>query len=178
MSSPAVTSKIYTPRAPAPLTRIYAKICNAAIKLTRNRHSAVIPEIERQNDELRDHFKHSEDLANEVHRMFPVLLIWSGTCGWRAMGTDRDSGAHRETTNFAIFLVGNEVVAKVQEVSALIVGIGAIGCEYARYAAPFGFRRTVLIDNDRVEPSNLTRQALFRDGHRGQLRQTSVWTRC
>lgn len=63
--------------------------------------------------------------------------------------------------------VGNEIQEKMRKVNALIVGVGAIGCEYARYAALFGFDRITLIDNDTVELSNLTRQFLFRDKHQG-----------
>ena len=66
-----------------------------------------------------------------------------------------------------IATVGNEIQSKIQNIRALIVGVGAIGCEYARYAALFGFNKIVLIDNDTVELSNLTRQFLFREEHKG-----------
>ncbi|OHT15886.1 hypothetical protein TRFO_13733 [Tritrichomonas foetus] len=68
--------------------------------------------------------------------------------------------------------VGNAVQEKMRDLSALIVGVGAIGCEYARYAALFGFKRLSLIDNDTVELSNLTRQFLFRDKHQGMPKAT------
>jgi ubiquitin-activating enzyme E1 len=64
-------------------------------------------------------------------------------------------------------ILGNEVSARLREVSALVLGVGAIGCEFARYAALFGFGKIALVDHDRIEPSNLTRQFLFRDKHRG-----------
>jgi ubiquitin-activating enzyme E1 len=66
-----------------------------------------------------------------------------------------------------IALVGPEVASRIRNSSALIVGIGAIGCEYARHAALFGISRIAMADDDSIEPSNLTRQFLFRDKHRG-----------
>lgn len=63
---------------------------------------------------------------------------------------------------------GNQIQQKIRTLSVLIAGIGAIGCEYARYAALFGFNRIALIDNDTIELSNLTRQFLFRTEDRGR----------
>lgn len=68
--------------------------------------------------------------------------------------------------------VGNKIQERMRKINALIVGVGAIGCEYARYAALFGFNRITLIDNDTVELSNLTRQFLFRDKHQGMPKAT------
>ena len=63
-------------------------------------------------------------------------------------------------------VIGNELSEKLRRCSALVVGVGAIGCEFARYVALFGFEKIMMVDNDTVEPSNLTRQFLFRDKHR------------
>jgi ubiquitin-activating enzyme E1 len=85
------------------------------------------------------------------------VLRWSNP---PAAGKDRYSGITA--------IIGNDAMAAIRQKTALIVGVGAIGCEYARHAALFGFRKIILIDDDTVEPSNLTRQFLFRDANRGQ----------
>jgi ubiquitin-activating enzyme E1 len=69
-----------------------------------------------------------------------------------------------------VAVVGEAAAQRIRAASALIVGVGAIGCEYARHAALLGISRIVLVDDDRIEPSNLTRQFLFRDKHRGMAK--------
>ncbi len=51
----------------------------------------------------------------------------------------------------------------VMESSVMIVGVGAIGCEVAKNLALMGVGRLILVDNDVVELSNLSRQMLFTD---------------
>jgi len=45
--------------------------------------------------------------------------------------------------------------------TALVVGVGALGNEVAKYLALLGARKIWLLDRDRVEASNLTRSVLF-----------------
>ena len=52
---------------------------------------------------------------------------------------------------------------KLTESTVMIVGVGAIGCEVAKNLALMGVGRLVLVDNDVVEVSNLSRQMLFID---------------
>ncbi len=47
--------------------------------------------------------------------------------------------------------------------TALIAGVGALGCESAKNLALMGLKKLIIIDNDVVELSNLSRQMLFRD---------------
>jgi len=47
--------------------------------------------------------------------------------------------------------------------SVMVVGIGATGCEVSKNLALMGVGRLILIDNDVVELSNLSRQMLFSD---------------
>lgn len=52
---------------------------------------------------------------------------------------------------------------KLTRATAIIVGIGATGCELAKNLALMGVGKIVLVDNDVVELSNLSRQMLFTD---------------
>ena len=73
---------------------------------------------------------------------------------------------HGDRYDSIVCSIGNELAEKLRKSSALLIGVGAIGCEYARYLALFGFEKVMMIDNDTVEPSNLTRQFLFREKHK------------
>lgn len=52
---------------------------------------------------------------------------------------------------------------KLMNSTALIAGMGALGCESAKNLALMGLRKLIIIDNDVVELSNLSRQMLFSD---------------
>ena len=52
--------------------------------------------------------------------------------------------------------------------SALVIGVGALGCHVATALAAAGIRNLTLVDDDRVELSNLQRQILFHDADIGR----------
>jgi molybdopterin/thiamine biosynthesis adenylyltransferase len=58
--------------------------------------------------------------------------------------------------------VGTEGQARLGAATVLVVGAGGLGCAVLPYLAAAGVGRLVLIDQDRVEESNLHRQPLYR----------------
>jgi len=54
--------------------------------------------------------------------------------------------------------------------SVLIIGAGGLGCPAALALGAAGVRRIAVVDDDRVDPSNLHRQVLFGDADVGELK--------
>jgi len=52
---------------------------------------------------------------------------------------------------------------KLSGSTVMVIGVGAIGCEVAKNLALMGIGRLIIVDNDVVEVSNLSRQMLFTD---------------
>ena len=57
---------------------------------------------------------------------------------------------------------------KLMKSSVVVVGVGATGCELSKNLALMGVGKLMLIDNDVVELSNLSRQMLFTDDDLGK----------
>lgn len=53
------------------------------------------------------------------------------------------------------------------EASVFMVGVGGLGCPIALYLAAAGVGKFVLVDDDKIDRSNLQRQVLFRDDEIG-----------
>lgn len=73
-------------------------------------------------------------------------------------------------TDGLIRAIGKDLVSKISQSSAFIVGAGALGCEHIKNAALLGFSAVAITDMDVIETSNLSRQFLFRNYHVGQLK--------
>lgn len=61
---------------------------------------------------------------------------------------------------------------RLKQATALIIGLGGLGCAAAQYLAGAGVGRLTLADGDCLAPSNLPRQPLYSLQHNGQLKAT------
>eukprot|EP00371_Babesia_bovis_P003070 XP_001611717.1 ThiF family protein [Babesia bovis T2Bo] len=62
----------------------------------------------------------------------------------------------------------------VKEAEYLMVGVGALGCEYLKILEAMGVEHLTAMDNDSVDVSNLTRQSLFTDADVGLNKATAA----
>lgn len=60
--------------------------------------------------------------------------------------------------------------AKLKQAHMVVIGAGGIGCPAITYLAAAGIGKLTIIDDDRVELSNLQRQPLFTDSDIGALK--------
>ena len=63
---------------------------------------------------------------------------------------------------------------KIKNSKVLIVGMGGLGCPLITYLASAGVCNIGIVDNDRVELSNLNRQTLFNSYDIGKFKATQV----
>lgn len=64
--------------------------------------------------------------------------------------------------------------SKIADCRLLVVGAGALGNEILKNAALLGFRKVVVVDQDRIEESNLSRTVLYRDQDVGQFKSQAA----
>ncbi|HNW35293.1 MAG TPA: ThiF family adenylyltransferase [Candidatus Ozemobacteraceae bacterium] len=59
---------------------------------------------------------------------------------------------------------------RLSEARVLVIGAGALGNEIIKNLALLGIGNVILVDFDRIEPSNLSRSVLFRERDRGRYK--------
>lgn len=69
--------------------------------------------------------------------------------------------ARRYVRQTRLYEIGPERAARLARGHALIVGVGALGCQLAELLARAGVRKLTLVDPDVVDWSNLQRQTLY-----------------
>ena len=74
----------------------------------------------------------------------------------------------RHARHFALSQVGKTGQQRIGAGSALLIGVGGIGCASASYLASSGIGRLLLCDFDTVDPTNLDRQMLYGPDDVGQ----------
>jgi len=76
----------------------------------------------------------------------------------------------RDARHLALPQVGAVGQRKIGAGTALLIGMGGIGCPAATYLASSGIGRLLVCDFDTVDETNLGRQVLYGPGHIGQLK--------
>jgi adenylyltransferase/sulfurtransferase len=70
----------------------------------------------------------------------------------------------------ALAQVGAQGQERIAAASALVVGVGGLGCAAATYLASAGVGELMLLDFDTVDATNLSRQVLFGPGDIGKAK--------
>ena len=76
----------------------------------------------------------------------------------------------RDARHLALPQVGAEGQTRIANGSALLIGVGGIGCAAAAYLASSGVGQLTVVDFDTVDETNLARQVLYAQGHIGELK--------
>lgn len=89
------------------------------------------------------------------------------------MTLDRDELA-RYARHIVLHEIGGAGQLRLKRASVALVGAGGIGSPAIQYLAAAGVGRLILIDDDRVEASNLQRQTIFRTADIGMPKTTAA----
>jgi adenylyltransferase/sulfurtransferase len=76
----------------------------------------------------------------------------------------------RDARHLALPRIGEEGQRGIAQGTALLIGVGGIGCAAANYLASSGIGRLMLCDFDTVDETNLGRQVLYGPGNIGELK--------
>lgn len=119
--------------------------------------------------------------AAGFHRAYTVA---GGFAAWQANGLPADypatlgrEGVERYARHLSLPEVGLDGQLRLRRASVLVVGAGGLGSPAALYLAAAGVGRLGIVDDDRVERSNLQRQLLHTDAAVGQAKADSALER-
>lgn len=121
----------------------------------------------------------ADDLKHLGYRQ--VASVVGGFSRWKAEGlpfelpqTLSSEERERYSRHLAMPEVGEAGQAKLLDSKVLLIGAGGLGCPAALYLAAAGVGTLGIIDDDRVDHSNLQRQVLHTHGRIGQLKVDSA----
>ena len=80
----------------------------------------------------------------------------------------------RYQRHFALAGFGPGAQEKLKRASVLVIGAGGLGCPALLYLAAAGVGRMIIVDDDRVDASNLQRQVLFTAADVGELKTAAA----
>ena len=87
-----------------------------------------------------------------------------------------DTQFHRYARHLALDEIGEDGQLKLLASTVLIVGAGGLGSPLLLYLAAAGIGRIGVVDDDRVDLSNLQRQIIHGEASIGTLKVDSAWT--
>ena len=67
-----------------------------------------------------------------------------------------------------ISVFGEKIFSLIQSLNIFLAGSGAVGCEVLKNLALLGINSGLIVDDDNIEISNLNRQFLFHEEHKGK----------
>ena len=84
--------------------------------------------------------------------------------------SDNGQKAERAARHHSLPQIGTAGQARIESATALLIGLGGIGCAAASYLASSGVGQILLCDFDTVDESNLGRQTLYGPADVGKLK--------
>lgn len=84
---------------------------------------------------------------------------------------------NRAARHIALSQIGEAGQAQIADATALIIGLGGIGCATASYLAAAGIGQLLLCDFDTIDETNLGRQILYGPSDVGQLKAVRAASR-
>lgn len=87
-----------------------------------------------------------------------------------------DDELDRYARHIVLKEIGGAGQARLKAASVVVIGAGGIGSPALQYLAAAGVGRLLIIDDDRVEPSNLQRQTIFTTEDTGQAKAEAAGT--
>lgn len=104
-----------------------------------------------------------------VHEFYSTVF---GKKTFQEIHTERQSLIGQKINSHE-YLLGRENYEKFKKSKILLVGSGALGCEYLKILSKSGIStekdsQVIVVDDDQIEVSNLNRQFLFRNQHIGK----------